>query len=148
MTTKKQEKALELAKCLLLELPDLSSPREWENLWEDGENNSNALLLALMDLMEDREYREAVIKNAQYMPRKLLEYATFKAGEHETDKKYAKVFSGLLEDIENLFNTIDKELNYTKPYDIMNNEKWEGLYKYNIEPLRGYLDNDSIFDLL
>lgn len=64
------------------------------------------------------------------------------------EQELKAVIECFINDIENLFNAIDKELSYTKPYDIMNNEKWEGLYRYKIEPLREYLDNDSILDLL
>ena len=130
--TKKQKEALELAIHIIEYEPDTLKSREWQNLFEDGYNNTNSLLIGLMEAINNRPgfYRE-VLEAKQYMPALLVSLAKYKAGESEQEEKQEK----MLETIEQLAAATDKILSYERPYDEMTQDKWERLYRYNIEPL-------------
>lgn len=130
--TKKQREALELAVHIIEYEIETFKTREWSNLWEDGFNNSNALLIGLMDTIDNRPgFYQNVLEHKEYMPAKLVSYAKYKAGESEQEEKQAKT----LEIIEQLAAATDKILSYERPYDEMTTDKWERLYRYNLEPL-------------
>lgn len=130
--TKKQKSALELAAHIIEYEPETLKSREWQNLFENGFNNTNALLIGLMQMIDSRPgfYRE-ILSNKEYMPSLLVSYATYKAGESEQEGKQAE----MLETIEELAAATDKILKYESPFDKMTPDKWERLYEYNIKPL-------------
>lgn len=130
--TKKQKEAIELAIHIVQYEPHTLKTREWENLFEDGYNNRNAVLIGLMEAIDNMPgFYEDVLENYKYMPPLVLSYAKYRAGESEQEDKQEK----MLDIIAELEAATDKIVNYEQPYDTMTNEKWERLYRYNIEPL-------------
>lgn len=130
--TKKQREALELAIHIIEYEPNTLKTREWQNLFEDGYNNTNSLLIGLMEAIDSRPgfYRE-VLEAKQYMPGLLISYAKYKAGESEQEEKQEQV----LEVVEKLAAATDKIVNYEQPFDTMTQDKWERLNRYYLEPL-------------
>ena len=136
MKTKKQIKALELAEAFILDLPEELKSREWQNLWEDGENNANALLIGLMDMIDEKPgfYKE-VLANKQYMPEKLVNYAHFKAGAEKAEKR----LDDISEAIENALNKIDNIIKYSQPFDTITPDKWDSIYRYELKALERFI---------
>ena len=136
MKTKKQIKALELAEAFILDLPEELKGREWADLWEDGENNANALLIGLMDMIDMRpNFYKEVLAHKQYMPEKLVNYALFKAGEEKAEKR----LDDISEALENALNRIDNIISYSQPFDTITPDKWDSIYRYELKPLERFI---------
>ena len=106
--TKKQKEALELAIHIIEYEPDTLKSREWQNFFEDGYNNTNSLLIGLMEAINNRPgfYRE-VLEAKQYMPALLVSLAKYKAG--ESSILYLKYLSWYIRKLRQL-NHSDEEI--------------------------------------
>lgn len=130
MTTKKQNEMLQTA-IMLINAGEFG--RAWEGLWEDNENNTNALFMGLLDYMEGRpEFCKKIKANEDVMPPKLERYAQLYMGEkNPLVKKFIDEYESFSTDLESLLNQIDDINRFN--YDIK--EKWDYLNKYYIGPL-------------
>lgn len=128
--TKKQTQALKTARNLIeLEAIETSSENRkiFENLFENGYNNNNSLLVELMDCIEDNpSFAYKVLKYRHIMPRKLVIYAEAFA-EVESEKDSA------------INNLLDKANEIQRNIDLFNGgftkEDFEELNRYYIQPL-------------
>lgn len=128
--TKKQTQALKTARNLI-ELEAIETYPEnrkiFENLFENGYNNNNSLLVELMDCIEDNpSFAYKVLKYRHIMPRKLVIYAeAFAEVESEKDST--------------IYNLLDKANEIQRNIDLFNGdftkEDFENLYRYYIQPL-------------
>lgn len=128
--TKKQTQALKTARNLI-ELEAIETYPEnrkiFENLFENGYNNNNSLLVELMDCIEDNpSFAYKVLKYRHIMPRKLVIYAEVFA-EVESEKDSA------------INNLLDKANEIQRNIDLFNGdftkEDFEKLNRYYIQPL-------------
>lgn len=128
--TKKQTQALKTARNLI-ELEAIETYPEnrkiFENLFENGYNNNNSLLVELMDCIEDNpSFAYKVLKYRHIMPRKLVIYAEAFA-EVESEKDSA------------INNLLDKANEIQRNIDLFNGdftkEDFEELNRYYIQPL-------------
>lgn len=128
--TKKQTQALKTARNLI-ELEAIETYPEnrkiFENLFENGYNNNNSLLVELMDCIEDNpSFAYKVLKYRHIMPRKLVIYAEAFA-EVESEKGSA------------INNLLDKANEIQRNIDLFNGdftkEDFEELNRYYIQPL-------------
>lgn len=128
--TKKQTQALKTARNLI-ELEAIETYPEnrkiFENLFENGYNNNNSLLVELMDCIEDNpSFAYKVLKYRHIMPRKLVIYAEAFA-EVESEKDSA--INSLLDKANEIQRNIDLfKGDFTK-------EDFEKLNRYYIQPL-------------
>ena len=128
--TKKQTQALKTARNLI-ELEAIETYPEnrkiFENLFENGYNNNNSLLVELMDCIEDNpSFAYKVLKYRHIMPRKLVIYAEVFA-EVESEKDSA--INNLLDKANEIQRNIDLfKGDFTK-------EDFEKLNRYYIQPL-------------
>lgn len=131
MATKKQSEMLKIA--IELIRAHKTSTKEFQNLWEDNENNSNALLIGLMNYIEGRpEFCRDIKHEGLYVPEKLLKYAGLYDGINPLMQKLIESVEVLSTDLENTLNQIDdiNRFNYE-----VTPEKWEHLTRYYFEPL-------------
>lgn len=133
MTTKKQNEMLKNAIFFIENELIEGGQRAWDSLFEDNENNTNALIIGLTDYMEGRpDFCKSVIRQEKYMPVKLVRYAHIYTGEvNPLVKKLVDEVEILCTDLEGLLNQIDDINRFN--YDIK--EKWDYLNRYYIEPL-------------
>ena len=128
--TKKQTQALKTARNLI-ELEAIETYPEnrkiFENLFENGYNNNNSLLVELMDCIEDNpSFAYKVLKYRHIMPRKLVIYAEAFA---EVESKKDSAINNLLDKANEIQRNIDLfNGDFTK-------EDFENLYRYYIQPL-------------
>ena len=128
--TKKQTQALKTARNLI-ELEAIETYPEnrkiFENLFENGYNNNNSLLVELMDCIEDNpSFAYKVLKYRHIMPRKLVIYAEVFA-EVESEKDSA--INNLLDKANEIQRNIDLfKGDFTK-------EDFEKPNRYYIQPL-------------
>ena len=75
---KTQQKKFNTAKNLIAAGICGENMRKWDNIFESGHNNSNAVLAGLCrELITDKELRKNIIKNKDYMPSMVLANALF-----------------------------------------------------------------------
>lgn len=128
--TKKQTQALKTARNLI-ELEAIETYPEnrkiFENLFENGYNNNNSLLVELMDCIEDNpSFAYKVLKYRHIMPRKLVIYAEVFA---EVESKKDSAINNLLDKANEIQRNIDLfNGDFTK-------EDFEELNRYYIQPL-------------
>ena len=128
--TKKQTQALKTARNLI-ELEAIETYPEnrkiFENLFENGYNNNNSLLVELMDCIEDNpSFAYKVLKYRHIMPRKLVIYAEAFA---EVESKKDSAINNLLDKANEIQRNIDLfNGDFTK-------EDFEELNRYYIQPL-------------
>lgn len=134
MTTKKQKGMIEEA--IFRVKNSLCTGREWERLFEDGDNNTNAVILGLIQEIErDGNFSIQVEKQSKWngnMPQEVSQYA-----------KYKNLVSGeSLPDIEPLAQFLDK-VDYINRFENIppDRDKWDYLNRYYIEPLRQVLED-------
>lgn len=132
--TKKQTEALKTA-VNLIELEALethpANRKVFENLFENGYNNNNSILVELMDIVEDNpSFARKVLKYRDIMPRKLVIYA----------EAFADTPSEKDEAIEKLINKADEiQRNITLFREDFTKEDFENLYRYYIQPLENVM---------
>lgn len=132
--TKKQTAALKTA-INLIELEAIKTypenTRVFENLFENGYNNNNSLLVELMDIVENNpSFARKVLKYRDIMPRKLVIYA----------EAFADMPSEKDEAIEKLINKADEiQRNITLFREDFTKEDFENLYRYYIQPLENVM---------
>lgn len=128
--TKKQTQALKTARNLI-ELEAIETYPEnrkiFENLFENGYNNNNSLLVELMDCIEDNpSFAYKVLKYRHIMPRKLVIYAEAFA---EVESEKGSAINNLLDKANEIQRNIDLfKGDFTK-------EDFEKLNRYYIQPL-------------
>lgn len=125
--TKKQTQALKKARYIIESGAVITYKKEFENLFENGYNNNNSLLVELMDCIEDNpSFAYKVLKYRHIMPRKLVIYA----------EAFAEVESEVDSAINNL---LDKANEIQRNIDLFNGdftkEDFEELNRYYIQPL-------------
>lgn len=134
MATKKQAKMLEQAIFLIDNEMLINGNRAWDSLFEEGENNTNALLIGLIEYMEGRpEFCKSITKQEAYMPPMLVKYAQLYNGvENPLLQKIMNEVESCSTDIEELLNQVEdiNRFNYE-----VTKEKWEHLTRYYFEPL-------------
>lgn len=79
----------------------LCDRREWDDLFEDNKNNTNAVIIGLINEIErSQDFAQKVEKLEDYMPQEVLQYA-----------KYKNIVSGVsvpdYEPLESFLNQID-----------------------------------------
>ena len=139
MTTKKQKGMI--GEAVFRVKNSLCTGREWEKLFEDGDNNTNAVILGLIQEVErDSNFSIQVEKQSKWngnMPQEVSQYA-----------KYKNLISGAslpdTEPLEQFLNKIDYINRFeSTPPDI---DKWEYLNRYYIEPLVQLLEGLQDFN--
>lgn len=134
MTTKKQKGMIEEA--IFRVKNSLCTGQEWERLFEDGDNNTNAVILGLIQEIErDGNFSVLVEKQSKWngnMPQEVSQYA-----------KYRNLVSGAsLPDLEPLGQFLDK-VDYINRFENTppDRDKWDYLNRYYIEPLNQLLED-------
>lgn len=98
----------------------------WDNLFEDGENNTNAVIIGLIkEIEKSSDFSLQVERLEDYMPEEVIKYA-----------KYKNLVSGeSVPNYEPLELFLDK-IEYILKYEgIPDRSKWEYLQRYYIDPL-------------
>lgn len=98
----------------------------WDNLFEDGENNTNAVIIGLIkEIEKSSDFALQVERLEDYMPEEVIKYA-----------KYKNLVSGeSVPNYEPLELFLDK-IEYILKYEgIPDRSKWEYLQRYYIDPL-------------
>ena len=132
MTTKKQSEMI--SKAIYMVKNSLCEGRAWDDLFENGDNNTNAVILGLIQEIErDNKFAISVHKQANWngnMPQEVENYA-----------KYKNIVSGVLvpdpEPLDEFLNMVDDFNRFEN--EPMNREQWKHLNRYYIEPLRKLL---------
>lgn len=98
----------------------------WDNLFEDGENNTNAVIIGLIkEIEKSSDFALQVERLEDYMPEEVIKYA-----------KYKNLVSGeSVPDYEPLELFLDKVEYILKYEGIPDRSKWEYLQRYYINPL-------------
>lgn len=80
MATKKQKQMISKAIGLIKTNQIAKNTREWENLFEDGENNTNAVIMGIIKEIHDTWWKDKtlikkILIQSGYMPEVILRYA-------------------------------------------------------------------------
>lgn len=114
----------------------LCDSREWDNLFEDNENNANAVIIGLITEIErDIKFSLQVEKLQDYMPPEVIWYAKRRNIIYNEGYNY--------EPLEQFLDKIDYILKYE---GIPDADKWEYLKKYYINPLYDLLEELQSFE--
>lgn len=110
----------------------LCDRREWDDLFEDNKNNTNAVIIGLINEIErSQDFAQKVEKLEDYMPQEVLQYA-----------KYKNIVSGVsvpdYEPLESFLNQIDDINRFKKE---VTPDLWDHLNRYYITPLNQLLKN-------
>ena len=136
MNTKKQDNMIKEAIRLINNAE--CDGQEWDNLFEDSQNNTNAVILGIIKQIEkDKQFALQVERLEDYMPESVLKYA-----------KYKNLISGVsAPDFSSLEDFLNKIQDYNRFYEVPpDRNAWEHLNRYYIKPLYDLLDELNTFN--
>ncbi len=129
---KKQSKMLHTALYLIRYEYIKDTGGQWRALWEDNENNTNALILGILDALdEDNGLYKAIRHQRQYMPDKLMRLVDCYADYYIIDEEDKR--PEIYELVQKFINEIDKNKYFS---DGISLEKLDYLERYYITPMR------------
>lgn len=136
MATKKQKEMIKEA--IYRVNNSLCDSGAWGSLFEDNENNTNAIIIGLINEIErDTNFSLQVEKLEDYMPQEVLSYA-----------KYKNIISGAsVPDYEPLITFLNKVDDINRFNTKITPDLWEHLNRYYITPLESLLKDLEDFTI-